>query len=326
MLDPLRLTAICERFGINPATLKWVSHSQNAVYEYLGPHDSAILRISYGRGRTQPQVEAELAWVRELAARGINVCLPRLSLNGQWCERVTVDAVEYLAVLFDHAPGRRIEQRDLDAAFYRSLGQLTAQLHTASFDDAPPEITLRERSRWYESRLITTDVERYGPPPSQNFQRAVTELIAGLRPLVESQLSIIHGDLSLSNIHRDGDQLWLFDFDNCEVGSVLQDFAVILYDSIYCRLLHRVLESQLIERCHEHWSAFLLGYRSLRPMQQIPAEPLRMFLMLREAAIYIHYLRSLDPSTMSTAFRAGMEKMREHVEQRVTPVPITVWA
>ncbi|MBI1346884.1 phosphotransferase [bacterium] len=326
MFDHQRLTEICERFGIDPAGLRFISHSQNAVYSYDGAAGRAVLRVSVDRGRTLAQIEAELLWIRDLAERGCQVCQPRRSLHGRWCEHMAFEDGNCYAVLFDHAPGRQLELSDLDAGFYQNLGRLTARLHAASFDVAPPEITLRDRPRWYESRLLTTDIERYCPTTATPFKGAVASLIAELRPSVEQELGIIHGDLSLSNIHRDGDQLWLFDFDNCEIGCIWQDFAVILYDSIYCRLLHRVQDDQLADRCQELSMAFLQGYQSLRPLKEFSSELLRGFLILREAVIYTHYCRILDPATLTNAFRAGMDEMRRHVETGSTSLPAMVFS
>ena len=309
MLDGKRMRAVCSRFGIT-SDPKCVRVSQNAVYEVEGDGgDRSILRVSSGRGRSLEQIEAELDWVADLAARGIDVCLPRPSLGGRRCERVVCGDAEFLAVRFDRAPGRKVVRADVDEALYASLGTLVAKLHAASFDDDSPQ---PRRPVWYESRLLTTYFHRHARGQPRAFRAAVERLVDELKA-VPAVLRLVHADVSFGNTFLDGSRLWIFDFDNCELGSVEHDLAVVLYDGVLCHFLNRVPADRLAELTRLHWGAFLAGYRSVRDCE-LDLDALRKHLILREAVIYVHYLRTLDPSAMTDAWRAGLDRMRQNVE------------
>lgn len=322
MLSPRHLSLLGSEFGLEVQDLRWLRSSQNHVYECGPPTAPSILRVSCDRGRTLEEVEAELAWIDRLHDIGIPVSRARRSRHGRRCEVVVIDGVTHLVVQFDRAPGRPVELPDLTLELHTELGELTGRLHAASFDDptAVSQPPLTARQPWYRSRLLTDDLERFTDPSAGDFRIAVQRLVERLRPRVDHRLGLLHADISFSNVFLDGAGLALFDFDNCEFGAIEQDFATILFDSIYCRLLHRVPTDELPTRVAERWQAFLVGYRRIRPSVEIDLELLREFLVLREAIIYVHYGRTVDLTTVRPGFREGMDEMRRNVEADVTPV------
>ncbi len=310
-----------ERFALDPAATELISQSQNRVYAVRHREQPAILRISRERHRTLAEIEAELGWVRELAAAGLPVGVPRQSTRGRWCEPLIADGVESLAVLFDRVPGRRIERADLTSALYRQLGQLTARLHQAAFTPHDAPHTRLPRAPWYESRLLTHDLERFSDADDHVFRESLRALISELLALPNLETGLIHADISFSNTFLSDAGLWLFDFDNCETGSPLQDLATVLYDSIYCRWVNRVPVTELAAKIQDCWQEFLSGYREIRPLAPLELETLRQFCVLREGVIYIHYRRTLPRDAISPSFREGMHEMRRNVEACVTPFP-----
>lgn len=321
MLDHSLLTRLGRPFGFEADDLRWIRSSQNHVYECGSPTGPAILRVSSGRGRTVAEVDAELDWIEDLARRGAPVCRARLSSEGQRCHAVSIDGEDHLVVCFDRAPGRAVEIADLTPELHARLGELTAQLHAAVFENRVAGAdSYSARAPWHASRLLHGDLERYTPESVGGFRAAVRSLVARLMPQVEHRLGLRHADISFSNVFVDDGRLTLFDFDNCEHGPIEQDFATILYDSLYCRLLNRVPADELPRRIGERWDAFLTGYRGVRPHVGIDADLLRQFLILREAIIYTHYCRTVDLAAVRESFREGMDEMRRNVEAGVTPV------
>lgn len=321
MLDRRLLTRLGRPFGFEADDLRWIRSSQNHVYECGPPTGPAILRVSSGRGRIVAEVEAELDWIEDLARRGVPVCRARLSSEGKRCHVVSIDGEDHLVACFEKAPGRAVEIADLTPELHARLGELTAGLHAAVFDDRTAEADFSSaRAPWHASRLLNSDLDRYTAKSVDGFRAAVRSLVARLMPQVEHRLGLLHADISFSNVFVDGGGLILFDFDNCEHGPIEQDFATILYDSLYCRLLNRVPADELPCRIGERWDAFLTGYRGVRPHVEIDANLLRQFLVLREAIIYTHYCRTVDLATVRESFREGMDEMRRNVEAAVTPV------
>lgn len=316
MLNDRQVRQVCARFGITQP-VRSVRVSQNEVFEVgTEGEDASILRVSLARGRTFDQIEAELSWIEDLAARGIDVCRSRKSPAGRRCERIEDGDDVLLAVHFDRAPGRKIVRTDIDHSLYAKLGVLTGKLHAASFDHSSPQPS---RPAWHRSRLLTTDLDLYAGS-SDGFRSAVGKLIDELKAF-PGQQRLIHADVSFGNTFLDGSRVWIFDFDNCETAPVEQDLATVLYDATLCQFMNRVPSDQLSEIVQDHWRAFLDGYRNVRDAE-FDTEAFRKFVVLREAIIYVHYLRVLDFSSLSDATVQGIDRMRENVERGVSEVDL----
>lgn len=319
MLEQSQIDAICAPFGIPGDASRLISSSQNSVFDCGA--GLPILRVSHNRDRTVAQVESELDWIEALAARGIKVCRPRRSLNGRRCECVVVDGREFLVVGFDRAPGRKVTVSDVDHALYRLLGQLTARLHAAAFDEENNPASATARPFWHQSRLLTGDVAAYLPREQDAFRWQMEALVNELKACV-TNTSLIHADISFTNVFYDGEDLWLFDFDNCERGPIEEDLATVIYDAVYCHWLNRVPPERLRDQVRQSCQAFVSGYETVRPRTKVNMETLRKFLVLREAVIYVHYCRTIDPAKITSGWRAGMDRMRSNVEQRLTEVDL----
>jgi len=316
MLNDRQISQVCACFGITQP-VRSIRVSQNEVFEVDSDYgDASILRVSLGRGRTFDEVEAELDWIEDLAARGIDVCRPRRSPAGRRCERIEEGDTTLLAVHFDRAPGRKIVRADVDRSLYASLGALTGKLHAASFDHSERQPI---RQAWHQSRLLTTDLDLYAGA-SETFRSAVGKLIDELKALPLPQ-RLVHADISFGNTFLDGSNLWIFDFDNCETAPVEQDLATVLYDGTLCHFMNQAPSDRLSETVREHWHAFLEGYRSVRDAS-FDTDALRKFVVLREAIIYVHYLRILDFSILSDATLKGIDRMRENVERGTTEIDL----
>ena len=332
-IDPVVLATIFARYGADPATARLLGRSQNHVYACTIGNEPAILRVCVRRHRTADEIEAELAWTRELAAHGLSVCNPRTSPAGRWCERFTPagdageDAAEHLVVRFDPVPGEPVPRDDCRPVTFAALGRLTAALHAATFDAGVGHASAAGRSHWHASRLLNEDLAFLPPDGSAGFRAALRSLVDELKAVPPSpdRYGLIHADVSFSNVFADdAGSLHLFDFDNCERGWVEQDLATVAYDAIYTRLVTRTPADELPARVAGAWRSFCDGYRSVRPMRGLSATLLSDFLVLREAVIYVHYHRILDFPTLSAAFRDGIIDMGQWVERRRPRVRVGV--
>ncbi len=146
----------------------------------------------------------------------------------------------------------------------------------------------------------------------KGFRSAVNLLIGDLEPTPAMQ-RLVHADIYFGNTFLQGSRLWIFDFDNCEIAPAELDLATVFYDGVLCHFMNKVPSEQLTELVRRHWHAFIDGYRCVRDAP-LDFAVLRKFIVLREAAIYVHYHRILDFSTLSDAVKAGFKRMRENVQ------------
>ncbi|MBN8418967.1 MAG: phosphotransferase [Verrucomicrobia bacterium] len=315
------LALLARPYGFAPGDFEFLRSSQNHVY--LVRHDGAksILRVSKGRHRTRQDVEAELAFVEFLAARGVNVCSPVPALDGEDCVALSLDGDDHVVTCFEHAPGRKITPEDIAPPVYEKLGEMLAELHRHALH-LPADHAAQARPHWQESRLLRQDMAELCGRLSPAFVERLTELMEKLRwlPVTPDSYGLVHADACLGNCFLDGDNLWIFDFDNCEHGHFAQDFATILYDSIYCRMLNQFADDGLNDRIAPLWAGLWRGYAKAGPLAAIDAFQLKHFFLLREAVIYIHYHRTLDLSAVPDSFKAGLEVMRKNVEDQAHQV------
>jgi Ser/Thr protein kinase RdoA (MazF antagonist) len=314
-------------FRLSANDLHPISVSQNTVFETREREQNVILRVSHNRGRTQNEVAAELDWIDQLAGRGLPVCRGLPAADGHRVDVQNHDGIEYLTVCFERAPGRRILPEDLGSDLAFRLGCLTAQLHQAAQE--PDAMTLSAQERrplWTESRLLTSDLQTFLPPEDSLFRNTMRALIAELEPAVKQDQRLVHGDISYGNAFLDDDTVWIFDFDNCETGSILQDFSTILFDSFFSSLIRHVPKSEISATVQRQWNSFLTGYRTICPELFIDAALLRQFVILREGILYIHYHRMLQGKEIAPAFRAGMQQMHDNVVRRIPAFELPCWS
>lgn len=321
MITYEHLAMLARPYGMAVDDLEFVRSNQNHVYLCRRDDRRCILRISTGRHRSCAQVEAELAWIEFLAAQGVRVCRPIPALNGETCVTLSTEGTVYIVTCFEHAPGRKIMPSDIAPPIYEKLGGLLAQLHSHSLK-LPAGHAAETRALWHESRLLNEDVADLRGRVSPGFLKSLKDLMQKLRklPAAPGSFGLIHADACLGNCFLDGDQLWLFDFDNCEHGHFMQDFATILYDSIYCRVLNQFADEGLNDRIAPLWAGLWRGYAKAGPLAAIDAFQLKHFFLLREAVIYIHYHRTLDVPALNESFQAGLEVMRKNVEDQAHQV------
>lgn len=317
MIQEAHLALLARSYGLAAGELEFLRSSQNHVYLGQRGGENIILRVSKGRHRTRADVEAELAWVEFLAARGVNVCKPVPTLDGGVCVARSIDGEVYVVTGFEHAPGRKIAPEDIAPPIYEKLGGVLAQLHTHTLE-LPPGHAALARGPWHESRLLREDMAGLREQVGQGFRASVTDLIQKLRAVPVNPMSygLIHADACLGNCFLNEDRLWIYDFDNCEHGHFVQDFATILYDSIYCRVLNKFADAGLNDRMVPLWEGLWRGYSKSGPLSEIDALQLKRFFLLREAIICGHYHRTLDVASLDESFKAGLEVMRQNVENQ----------
>ena len=318
MLNPLHLESLLQRYGLQAEGAEYLGGSQNHVYAARTADGvKRILRVSTGRHRTRLQVRAELEWITFLGQRGVPACQPVATVTGQKCIDLDSHGEVFTAACFEHAPGKMVEKKDADAAFYENLGALVGRMHTAAKEFATKAKFL-PRLFWYESRLLREDLEEVKGAVTNHFRECVAYMTEGMRqaPRTPENHGLIHGDLSFGNFFQDGDDLWIIDFDNCEFGFFLQDLAIALYDSIYCKELNKFADPGLTGRMLPLWRALLKGYAGTGPLKEIDPAMLKKFFLLREAALYVHYHRTMDIAKEDDSFKAGLEVMRKNVESQ----------
>ena len=322
-LNETVLNLIARELKVESVAFKLITISQNHVYRFHWGENETILRISNNRDHGQQDILAELGWIMALSAKGLSVCVPYLLPSGNLCDFVTFEGSKYYYVCFSHASGRPIDASDVDQPLYRLMGRLIGEMHQAAEGYHKEGKSRLARREWHESRLLLDDMERYLPDNRDAFKKAVRSLISEIReiPVAPKDYGLIHGDVSFQNCYISGQDLTIFDFENCEYGLFTEDLAVAYYSAIFNSLTGKQRRNSIGQFANDFWSALRAGYSEVRQLPDDWILSLEPLLILREAVIYTHYHRIFDISKESESFQMGVDEMRANVESHRVGFP-----
>jgi Ser/Thr protein kinase RdoA (MazF antagonist) len=299
--DPAQLVAWWDG---SPQTLTHVRHGANAVYTFRAGNRRLILRVTEDRHRNRCQLEAELDFIRFVAARGVAAALPISSNRDACVETVQLeDGVLWHAVAFMAVPGRhfRFFSPDIDRPLFRAWGSAMAALHAASRDFVPA--APRRRLTWAEQDTTSCDHTRLpsGEAGARREHARVAEWLASLHATAESW-GLIHGDFERTNFVLNGSTLRLYDFDDACYHWYLADVAHALWAFRGAPASDR---ARFLE-----W--FLEGYRERCAVEVDVRERLSWFVRLRTLSLFIHQLHASRGSATDGSWerrvRAGFDE------------------
>jgi Ser/Thr protein kinase RdoA (MazF antagonist) len=288
-------------FPLAPTGLQLVSLAENATFRVTTEAGDFVLRLHRPGYHTLAELESERMWIRALFDAGVAVPRPLRARDGSEFVEVAIDALgqrryvgvanwtdgEILARVLRH----RNTVGDLEH-FYGQLGGIAAAMHAQSTRWTPP--------KGFTRHALDAD-GLVGAAPFWGRFWEHPALSAGERALFESTrdalyaalvrygrdaatYGVIHADLHTGNVLLDGERLTAIDFDDAGFGWHAYDIAVALFN-------HRdAPDFAAVE------TAFLRGYRAVRPLDDSTYAMLPMFFLIRALAIvgWIHQRPELD--------------------------------
>jgi Ser/Thr protein kinase RdoA (MazF antagonist) len=235
-----------EAYGLEVSGCVLLRSLVNDVYRVGTASGPRILKLYKAGHRTVDEVAWEVSLANALGgavARGI----PLADGHGAG-ELETAEGIRPYS-LWEWAPGSKPEP-PFDDELYRRYGMATAAFHTAC-----DTITLPPR------RFDVMDA--LGWPLDQVLERvdaddraAIVDLVAAATSRLSGMVldaGICHGDVSLDNLHVDGDRIVFYDLDRAGNGWRATDLTGVASTP--------------------HWPAFLKGYRSVRDFRDEDAIP-----------------------------------------------------
>ncbi|MCM2563138.1 phosphotransferase [Lutimaribacter sp. EGI FJ00015] len=262
-------------WGFDPAHVTLAARRENIVYRVDGPDGAFALRLHRPGYRTRAQLQSELHWMTALERGGMAVPRPLPLPDGAMTARLGDTLVDVLSWL----PGQPLgAQGALDGvsdrpALAHRLGRLLAQMHDLSDTWTPPaDFT---RPAWDRAGLLG-DAPLWGrfwdhpdltADQRSTFTAARARADADLAALETGlDYGLIHADVITENVMRDGDALYLIDFDDGGWG--FRDFELATF-------LMRFLTAPDYSEIR---AALVDGYAMRR---RVDARTLDLFLLLR---------------------------------------------
>lgn len=247
--DPAALAAlVADRYGLDVTGCVLLRSLVNDVYRVDTADGPRVLKVYRAGGHSAGDVtwELNLAAALNAAAEGGPLVAPGIGDAG------VLEAPEGIRpyALWGWAPGER-PRPPFDDALFRRFGAAAARFHAAA-DTA--EV----------GRRAFAVEEALGRPYAELLPVLAADdrtAVAGLIDRVVEHLDgldlprgVCHGDLSLDNLHLDGDRVIFYDLDRAGWGRRAADLTG--------------------PASTEHWPAFRAGYRSVRPLGDAEIEAL----------------------------------------------------
>lgn len=264
---------------------KFISESENAVYQVTAQGTTAALRLHRVRYQTAETIWSELWWTKALAAAGLSVPLPLKALNGDDIVTLANGQFATMVVWVKGQPfgeyneplaGSKAEQK---ALFWR-IGRAIADIHNVTDTlMLPANFT---RHSWDRDGFVgeTPFWGKFWENPS--LTKPDRAMVLRARAIAHDRLSVylengadfglIHADVLRSNTYVDGDIVTLIDFDDCGFGFRIYELATLMSQNMG------------LDNTPELQAAAIEGYRTARPLSDEAEELLAMFIMLRRFA------------------------------------------
>ncbi len=235
-----------KNYGLKDVSCRHLDTLVNEVFEITATTGKFALKLYLPKSRGASDVQWELDLTRHLVERGAPVAQPIRGLRG-YVESFNIGGETWAAALFEWAPGAKPTP---ELSTYILLGRAAALIHAAADSFSSP---LPRESNDADA-LITQQLGLMKPYLTDVGRWEEVDMLGDrlLQAIASSTLDwgINHMDLTLDNVHRDGDALTVFDFDSAaESWRALEPYGVLRASA-------------------ERFQKWLEGYRSIRPFSE----------------------------------------------------------
>jgi Ser/Thr protein kinase RdoA (MazF antagonist) len=232
IVDPVALGALAAReYGLDVTDCVLLRSLVNDVYRLDTPSGPRVLKL-YRAGYESAGWEVALAaHVGAGVAQGVPLA------DGRAAGSVPAPEGPRACTLWEWVPGGKPPKPRTDELYHR-FGIATAAFHAASTGFAGPAAI--------DVGTLVDDVLARVPDAADRSLIARLAAEAGRRVAgTDLERDICHGDVTLDNVHQDGDRIIFFDLDRAAHGCRAADLAPVA--------------------ATPQWPAFLAGYRTVRP-------------------------------------------------------------
>jgi len=257
-----------------PNRCQFWERGANDTYKIFCTDTNYFLRVYRTNAFPREANEFEAELLNYLHLQGFPVAYPIAKKSGGFISEVCVsEGIRYILVTA-LAEGVEPDYQILDHC--RLVGGSLAQMHLSS---AEFKTTYRRQElnlQWLLEDSLTT-IQAYLSHLPDKFT-IVDAVGHKVRDAVESvgeellEFGICHGDFHGGNLHLCGNKVTQFDFEECAFIFRIYDLATFKWGE--CRG----------EQGHARWSAFVDGYKAIKPISEKDIALVDLFVVLREFA------------------------------------------
>ena len=264
---------IVSLWGGDPDSLELVRDIINVVFRYEEPGQGGrYLRIS--KFWEPKKIIGATDYLCFLWEGGAPVCAPVAAKNGRFINHHTApNGDRYICRVYSEAVGETLTNRCADPGIYEAWGKALAQLHNVAIHYQPaPDLYFHTWEKEF------ADTKRWLSPDDTIAWREFEQLWRWFdaMPPIDGGFGITHADCNAGNFVWNGRSITIIDFDEPMLNWFASDVA---RPFIEIQDFPLPLRRQLM-------TAFLHGYRQVRPLDEAAAAYLPWFIRFKSLSFY----------------------------------------
>lgn len=287
-----------------------LGNSANMIFELLMKDKPIILRISKHSEDKEKHIDFELKWLEYLKKQVIEVISPILSENGKLYEIVSIEGNSYILCAFEKAPGRLVNWNDPnewnEELFYK-LGSIMGNIHKSSKHyilDKKPKLCIE----WNDDFAFSTEYKLLDDDVLKVWDEIIFELEK--LPKTVDSYGIIHNDLHQLNFFIDGDNIKVFDFDDCLYSWYSFDIALTLFQFV-TTVSYKETQARDIFAEKFIWS-FFKGYKTQNNIEKFWIDKFDLFLKYRRICTY-KFIKSISSKKLANPYAEYLAWLKEEI-------------
>ncbi len=250
LISVASIKQLLNRYAIGEITsCHFLTRGLNDTYVITTRSDKYTFRVYRHGWRNQSDILFELEAINHLRRSEFPVSYPIRTHDGKWMNEIEAPEGLRYGVLFTFSRG---ERPNINPENCRFIGQALADLHLKSDGFFSPH-----------KRSFDLDLGHLLLEPTTAIQRHL-DFTANIYIPSELEWGFCHGDFHNFNMHIDGSELEIFDFDCCGFGFRAYDVAVFWWN----------LKNNYAFQEEACWDQFLNGYLSKRNLPDVKSLPL----------------------------------------------------
>jgi Ser/Thr protein kinase RdoA (MazF antagonist) len=310
--SPAILEKVAGCYRITADRLTLLDGFESFIYSFEEQGKGYILRVAHSLRRSEAMILGEADWINFLALGGVNVAKVIPSRNGRLVETVGDGfGGEFLATVFDRAPGKPAWEVGWRYSLYQNLGQMIGRMHTLTKPYHPSD-PRAFRPQW-DDPIILMD-EAWLPDEEEISREKYRKIVDWCQtiPKHKDDYGLIHFDAHAGNYFIDQrGQIHLFDFDDCHYSWFSNDIAIVLFYMVMGTEDTAAFTINFMRQ-------FILGYQRENQFKAGWLPQIPMFLKMREIDLYGVIHRSCDVDHLSDEWDIRyMKNRKEKIEDDV---------
>ena len=293
---------IIDGFDLGECELESINHEFNSTFKVTAANGELFaLRINVNSQRTLPSLKAEIFWVEQLATvEDLRLPAPVKTMSGECISKAWHPMLErdLFAVLFTWLEGEELGDESSEEMM-RATGRAMAHMHIAARETQLPSgatLPTVDDMFWGNNDSITPSAQLTAEDKA-TLARAIEHIETTTKAMyARTKPQLIHADMHGWNVMWQGDDVAVFDFDDCVIGIPAQDIAVTLY----------------YNDTAEQDAAFLAGYQEVAPLPDYSEEEMQTLRLQRRILLLSYILETENPE-----HRAMVPKYLEETLRRV---------